>query len=118
MKKVYQGGALFIIGYLLSPLSFWNDLFFNIPIAYGAGFLFGLISPKLFLPGMIVVYWLTNLAGLLMMHYGALQALDKLDNRKKTKRLIINLVASLVYTGALVAVVKLGWLKFPLDYLK
>jgi hypothetical protein len=52
------------------------------------------------------------------MHYGALQALDKLDNRKKTKRLIINLVASLVYTGALVAVVKLGWLKFPLDYLK
>jgi len=117
MKKIFQGGALFVIGYLLSPLSFWNDLFFNIPIAYGVGFLFGLISSKLFLPVMIAAYWLTNLAGFLMMHYGALRAFDKLDKRKRTKRLIINLIASLVYTGALVAAVKLGWLKVPSDYL-
>lgn len=116
MKKAIQGGALFIFGYLLSPLSFWNDLFFNIPIAYGAAALAGLISPKLYLPSLIIVYWLTNLAGLLLMHYGAVKAFDKMDRKKKRKRLFVNLVASLVYTAILVAAVKLGWLKFPLQY--
>lgn len=106
---------LFFVGYILSPLSFWNDLFVNIPLAYGFGFLFGLIRPELFLTGMIVGYWLTNLAGFLLMHYGALQALNKTDSHKKRRQLIANIVASLVYTGIIFIIVRLGWLKFPLN---
>jgi hypothetical protein len=36
LKKL-RGGFLLVIGFLLSPLSFWNDLFFNLPIAYFLG---------------------------------------------------------------------------------
>jgi len=117
--RLLKGGLLFIIGYLLSPLSFWNDIFINIPIAYGLGFLAGLIHKPLFLPVMIFGYWLTNAAGFILMHYGVVEAIDKSDklDKKKTRRqLIINIIASLVYTAIIFIIVKLGWLKFPLDY--
>ena len=118
MKSVFKGSILFVIGYLLSPLSFWNDLFVNIPIAYAFGFLIGLISSKLFLPAMILGYWITNLAGFLMMHYGALEVLNKADLAKRRRDLIINIAISVVYTAAIFLLVKMGWLKFPLEYFK
>ena len=70
MKRKIKAGILTTIGYILSPLSWWNDLFINIPLAYGFGFLFGLISQKLFLPMMILGYWITNILGVILMHYG------------------------------------------------
>ncbi|MFS8793456.1 MULTISPECIES: hypothetical protein [unclassified Synechococcus] len=39
MGKKLRGGILLILGFMLSPLSWWNDLFFNLPIAYGLGYL-------------------------------------------------------------------------------
>jgi len=62
--SVLREGVLITIGYILSPLSWWNDSFVNIPIAYLFGCLFTLISPKLFLPSMIIGYWITNVVGL------------------------------------------------------
>jgi hypothetical protein len=43
--KKLRGGFLLVIGFLLSPLSFWNDLFFNLPIAYLFGYVCSLLSP-------------------------------------------------------------------------
>jgi hypothetical protein len=51
-----RGGILATLGYLLSPASWYNDLFINIPLAYLFAFPFGLISEKLFMPFMIVGY--------------------------------------------------------------
>ena len=37
-KSIFQkikGGILLTVGYLLSPLCWWNDLIINLPIAYG-----------------------------------------------------------------------------------
>jgi len=69
-KRNFFGGSLIFLGFWLSPLSPWNDLFTNIPIAYAFGFLFSLISESLFLPMVILGYWLSNIAGFILMHYG------------------------------------------------
>ncbi len=39
MFKKLRGSFLLGIGYMLSPLSWWNDLFFNLPIALLFGYL-------------------------------------------------------------------------------
>ena len=87
LAKKIKGGILATIGFILSPLSWWNDLFVNIPIAYVFGFLFGLISKSLFLPFMIIGYWITNILGVILMH-----------------KLVI------------IILVMLGILKFPTEY--
>ncbi len=69
-QKNFWGGALVFLGFWLSPLSPWNDLFTNLPIAYAFGFLFSLISESLFMPMVIIGYWLSNIAGFVLMHYG------------------------------------------------
>ena len=65
-----MGGTLAFLGFWLSPLSPWNDLFTNIPMAYGFGFLFSIISESLFLPMAVVGYWISNILGFILMHYG------------------------------------------------
>ncbi|PZU92219.1 MAG: hypothetical protein DCE90_18695, partial [Pseudanabaena sp.] len=32
-----KGGIFLVVGYVLSPLCWWNDLIINLPIAYGFG---------------------------------------------------------------------------------
>ncbi|NJL97972.1 MAG: hypothetical protein HC924_03665 [Synechococcaceae cyanobacterium SM2_3_2] len=72
-----RGGALVTLGFMLSPLSWWNDLIFNLPIAYGFGWLFGLFSPGWVLPMTVVGYWISNLLGILMMQWGTTDVLKK-----------------------------------------
>lgn len=69
-QKKFWGGVLVFLGFWLSPLSPWNDLFTNLPIAYAFGFLFSLISESFFAPMIIVGYWLSNVMGFVLMHYG------------------------------------------------
>lgn len=40
LKKYFKGGLITAVGYVLSPLSFWNDMLVNIPLAYGFAYLF------------------------------------------------------------------------------
>ena len=72
-----RGGVVAVIGYILSPLSWWNDLFINIPLAYLFASLVSLASCRLFAPGMVVGYWLTNVIGLFMLHRGGSELLAK-----------------------------------------
>lgn len=68
--------AIGLIGFLLSPLSWWNDIIINIPLAYVFAYIIGRIIniafsvPRwLFTTLFILGYFLTNLAGFLMIHY-------------------------------------------------
>jgi hypothetical protein len=72
-KKQFLNWLLLGIGYLLSPLSWWNDLFINLPLAYLFACLFSLFSPRIFTPAIIAGYWLTNITGLLLIHLAALR---------------------------------------------
>ena len=71
MLKKIRGGFFLVLGYLLSPLCWWNDLFFNLPIAYFFGYACSLLSPDLLLPCSILGYWLSNIAGILLIQVGA-----------------------------------------------
>ena len=68
--EVSAGRAtLFIIGYILSPFSFWNDAFVNIPLAYLAALLASLIAgPAVFPAAFFAASLASNVAGLVMMH--------------------------------------------------
>ena len=76
-RKQLTGGIVAFVGFILSPLSWWNDLFVNIPIAYGVAYLFGLMSKSLFFPMFLAAYLLTNVAGFIMMQNGIEQIAKK-----------------------------------------
>lgn len=104
LKRI-RGGLLVAIGYLLSPLCWWNDLVFNLPVAYGFGYLCSWINASWLLPGAIVGYWLSNLVGIVMMQFGAIDVLDKTRNFRKD--LWTGFVTSTAYTLAVLALVQL-----------
>ena len=68
-QKAFASIELFI-GFMLSPLSWWNDLLINIPLSYVFSFPFSLVSPRLFIPSFIAGYFLTNVLGFVLMHRG------------------------------------------------
>lgn len=114
MLKKLTGGLLVVIGYLLSPLCWWNDLFFNLPIASFFGYLCSWLSPDLFVPCSIVGYWLSNIAGILLMQAGALDVLQgQPKERNLKKELFTGLVSSTVYTGVILALIQFKILDTP-----
>lgn len=113
LKKL-RGGFLLVIGFLLSPLSFWNDLFFNLPIAYFFGYLCSLLSPDLLLPCSIGGYWLSNIAGILLMQVGAVDVFqDRPKDRNLKKELLMGVVSSAVYTLVILALIQFKILQAP-----
>lgn len=104
-----------VIGYLLSPLSWWNDLFFNMPIAYGFGYICSFFSPDLLLPACIVGYWFSNIAGILLMQFGALSLFQQSSQKRNFKKeLLTGLVSSTAYTLLIFTLVQLNVLETPL----
>lgn len=101
-----------VVGYLLSPLSWWNDLFVNIPLAYVFASAVGLVIHGYFLASMVVGYWITNIAGLIMMHAGIQVAALK----EKKIDLMKYLIISLLYTALVCILCYIGFVRFPADY--
>ncbi len=54
MKSHFYVGIVAVIGYLLSPLSWWNDLFVNVPLAYLFALPFSLLHEHAPFDGIIV----------------------------------------------------------------
>jgi hypothetical protein len=102
------GAFIFLVGYLLSPLTWWNDLLVNLPLAWALASVVSWLSPRLFAPALVVAYWLTNLLGLLLMGLGGLHAAG---SRPTARARVYALVGSLAYTLAMVGLVWLGLLK-------
>jgi hypothetical protein len=114
MFKKLRGGFLLVIGFLLSPLSFWNDLFFNLPIAYGFGYVCSLLSPNLLLPCSILGYWISNIAGILLMQVGAVDVFQEQPKERNLKKeLLTGLVSSTVYSLVILALVQFNILPTP-----
>ncbi|BAZ04013.1 hypothetical protein NIES3974_06430 [Calothrix sp. NIES-3974] len=116
--KKLRGGALMAIGYMLSPLSWWNDLFFNLPIALIFAYAVAWLNPSWFLPGAIIGYWLSNLLGILMMQFGATDIFVNEDKRNLKRDLWISLGGSTIYTIAVAALVYFHILQVPEFFLK
>ena len=113
MNRKLYGGILGTIGFLLSPLSWWNDLFVNFPIAYACACAVNLIFKGAFLGAFIVSYWLTNVLGFVLLQKGLENTL-KYDSEKKKyswKNFLRDVLLSFVYTLLIVILVKLGIIK-------
>ena len=104
LKKL-RGGFFLVIGYLLSPLCWWNDIFFNLPISYCFGYICSLFSPNLLFPGLIVGYWFSNVAGILLMQVGAVDMFKQSKERNFKKELLTGLATSTVYTLVILALI-------------
>ncbi|PSR15613.1 hypothetical protein C8255_22185 [filamentous cyanobacterium CCP3] len=110
------GGTLVVVGYLLSPLCWWNDLVINLPLALGFGYLASRPWPDALVPMTGVGYWLTNVVGFVLMQHGAVTALQKDGQGSKSQSLRNGLITSTVYTVAIVALIQLHILEMP-DFL-
>lgn len=107
-------GVLAFIGFVLSPLSWWNDLVVNVPLAYAFSIPFTLLNDRLFLPAFILGYWLTNVAGLILLHKGVSGAVN--PNKRHSYR--SDVLISVAYTALIALLVLLGWLPSPTEFLQ
>ncbi|MBH8563513.1 hypothetical protein I8748_15180 [Nostoc sp. CENA67] len=109
-----RGGFFLVLGYLLSPLCWWNDLLFNLPIAYGFGYVCSLLSPKLLVPCSIIGYWLTNIVGILLMQLGSADVFQKESKQRNLKKeLLTGLISSTIFTVVVIVLIQLKILDAP-----
>jgi mannose/fructose/N-acetylgalactosamine-specific phosphotransferase system component IIC len=111
-----RGGLLGIIGFLLSPLSWWNDLFINVPLALGFAWLVGLLWPAAFEAAFITGYWLTNVLGLVLLTRGAKELLAGRPSPYSRRELLKDLLVAAAYTAVIVVLIKLRVLQPLQDY--
>lgn len=111
--KNMRGSVWVILGYMLSPLSWWNDLFFNFPIAYAFGFVVNLVIPGWLIPATVVGYWLSNVLGFVLMQIGAGDVLFGDRPRNLRKDLLISLATSTLYTVGVLVLLQFHILETP-----
>jgi hypothetical protein len=117
-KRRVWGSFLGFVGFMLSPLSWWNDAFVNLPLAIAFGWLVSLIYKPAFEPAVVVGYWLTNVAGFFLMHKGGEKIVRKEDHKYSKKDFLRDVSISLAYTVLIVILVKLKVLQPISDYFK
>jgi len=99
LSSKFKGGIVATIGYILSPLSWWNDVFVNIPISYVVAYIISLIIPGTFIPAFIITYLITNVVGLIMLHLGVEEAVKgnvKLSKERVVKYIIVSTIYTLI----------------------
>lgn len=96
-----------IVGYLLSPLSWWNDAVVNVPLAYVFSIPFTLLSERLFIPAFTIGYLATNLAGFVLLHKGVSRLVHR---RPVAWNFRGNFIVTLIYTGVIALLAWVGWI--------
>jgi hypothetical protein len=103
LGRYFRSGALVGIGYLLSPLSWWNDVFFNLPIALVLGYGVAVLRPDWFWSGTIAGYWLSNVLGMVMMQWGATDLLVSAERRNLLRDTLMGCGGATLYTAVVAA---------------
>ena len=111
LKRKITGGLLAGVGYMLSPLSWWNDLFVNVPLALVFAWLVSFFYQPAFQACLVIGYWLTNVLGFILMHKGAQRILTEKGRNYSLRDLLRDVGISLLYTGLIIALLRLGILK-------
>lgn len=90
-------GTIAGLGFMLSPLSWWNDALVNLPLAALMASLANRILGVEYATALVACYWATNLLGMLLLLLGARGALG---GRLGARELGLSLAFSLAYTLA------------------
>lgn len=97
-----------VIGYLLSPLSWWNDLFVNVPLAYLFSIPFSFFGHSWFVASFIAGYWFSNFLGFILLHKGLYKLMKKEETRPG---MVKNVLITILYTLIVAFCVLKGWIK-------
>ncbi len=108
LKKVF-GILLFGLGWLLSPLTWWNDVLINLPLAWLMASIFFSENQSAFSLCFIISYWMTNLMGFILMHLGWKIFKSRVQMTKKD--LLQSFLVSLAYTLVILVLVKMNVLR-------
>lgn len=113
MKNTFRA-LLFFIGWVLSPMTWWNDAFVNIPLSYlMANSLFYILHmPFGWL--MIGSYWFTNFIGLFFIYFSGKGLV--VSSKNKFKTVIILAVLVIVYSAIMLYLDSQGHLRPLRDY--
>jgi hypothetical protein len=119
-RTTISGSILALAGYMLSPLSWWNDALVNVPLAYLFAWLLSVLYRPFFGPGFVAGYWLTNIIGLVMMHKGICQMVrqEYCAPANLRKRLLHDLILSIGYTGVIILLLKFKVIRPVGEYFK
>ena len=101
--------AIFFIGWMLSPLTFWNDCFVNIPISYLCAALAVRFIKADFLFLVLIFYWLSNGFGILMMYSSGKSIMRDKSNRFQT--LVKLFITIVIYSVIIIILNRTGILK-------
>ena len=115
-KRKITGGVLAFVGYMLSPLSWWNDLFVNVPLALAFAWVVSFFYRPAFEASVILGYWLTNVLGFVLMQKGGEKMFTREDKPYSRGAFLRDLGISLLYTALIVALVETGVLKPVTEY--
>lgn len=89
-------GLAATIGFILSPASWWNDAFVNIPLALLAAKVLTLIGVPMDI-GFVVSYWASNIIGIILMAYGVTGIVaKKITSRDLVKWLGVSTLYTLI----------------------
>lgn len=113
---VIKGSLLAFFGFILSPLSWWNDLLVNFPLSYLFAYIVTwLLSPfyQFTLSGFLIWlgigYWITNILGFYLMHKGAQKAI------KYEGQTLRDYGIAIIYTLIVIGLVFLGFIEPIVD---
>jgi hypothetical protein len=102
---------------MLSPLSWWNDAFVNLPLALAFAWLVSVIYAPAFRAAVVVGYWLTNVLGFVLMHKGAQKLLSSETQKPYSRRDVLrDVFISLLYTALILVLLKLKILQPIREY--
>lgn len=108
MRKFIRN-TVFFIGWMLSPLTFWNDAFVNIPLSYLLANLLARFINVNFLWLVLVSYWITNVLGLGLMYAAGKDAIRSREGAVKEFSTLIG--TTIIYSIIIVALNRAGILK-------
>ena len=111
------GGVVATVGFLLSPLSWWNDPIVNIPLALGFAWAVSWFYREAFAASFVVGYWLTNIIGLVLLQRGGEALLGRGPSSSRRRQLLRDLAISLLYTAAIIALIKFRIFAPPPEYI-
>lgn len=117
-RRVIYGSVLTVFGFILSPLSWWNDLLVNIPLAYAGAWVIGRIYEPAFRSSFVILYWVTNILGFFLMHKGLCKITkeDCSNAQYMKKDFLKDLLIAVCYTVFLIILLRYDIIKPIEDY--
>ena len=109
MRVLWTGVG--VVGFVLSPLSWWNDLWVNLPLSYLAANIAAWFNPRWFMSVLIGSYLATNVLGFWLMQMASQGSIQGKGRPITRKAIVTGLLMALAYTAVAVIMYQLGWIR-------